>query len=65
MAGFARMKMWLVAALALVLVVQGCREEEQNRPLPYEKGTYRGKMDPPLSEEQIEQLRQRARAQRY
>ena len=59
----------LVAALLLFAVgftLQGCREDEQNRILSFEKGKYLGKPDQNLSAAQREQLRQRAKtAQHY
>jgi hypothetical protein len=54
----------LIAALAAsVLLVEGCREEEQDRPLVYDKGTYQGQPDQQLAQDQIEALRQRATRQ--
>jgi hypothetical protein len=50
-------------ALASALVVQGCREEEQDRPLTYDKGTYQGQADQKLDQQQVEALRQRAGGQ--
>lgn len=47
--------MLLVAGLA------ACREQEQARPLAYEKGVYGGQQDEPLTEEAQERLRQRQR----
>jgi len=41
-----------------------CAEEEQNRLLSYEKGTYLGKADQQLSEEQLRQLVRRSNGQR-
>jgi hypothetical protein len=55
---------WLAIA-GIVLVAQGCREEERNRPLTYDKGTYQGQPDPALSGEQVEMLRQRAAGQKF
>jgi hypothetical protein len=48
---------------ALVVVLGGCDEQEQNRPLRYEKGTYGGPRDPALDEAKLQDLRQRARQQ--
>ena len=45
------------------LALGGCRENEQNRVLMFEKGKYLGKPDQPLSEDQIEELRHRAEQQ--
>lgn len=53
------------AVLVAVAAVSGCREEEQNRPLTYEKGTYSGKPDQQLSEAQRQELRARTRNQAY
>lgn len=50
----------LVAGLA----ISGCRKEEQNRKLEFEKGTYLGKQDQSLTDEQITELRHRANGQR-
>ena len=55
---------WLAIA-GIALVAQGCREDEQNRPLLYDKGTYRGQPDPGLAEQQVEELRQRAARQKF
>ena len=53
---------WLVL-LSLALAVQGCREDEQNRLLFHEPGTYLGPPDQTLDAEQVEALRQRATRQ--
>lgn len=53
----------LLAALLLLtfgFALQGCRENEQDRILSFEKGTYLGKPDQKLSAAQKEKLRQRA-----
>ncbi len=52
----------IVAVAGLVSMVQGCREDEQNRPLSFDKGTYQGQVDS-LDREQVEALRQRAARQ--
>jgi len=49
----------LIGGLALA----GCDEGEQGRILRYEKGVYLGKPDPGLTEQQVDELRQRARMQ--
>ena len=56
---------WLLGALAAGLLVQGCREEEQDRPLLYDKGSYLGEPGPPLEQQQVDQLRYRARNQQF
>ena len=48
--------------LALVLLT-GCRAEDQGRPLLYEKGTYLGKQEPALTAEQRAALDRRATPQ--
>ena len=53
------------ALLASVAAVSGCREEEQGRPLFYEKGTYIGKPDQKLTAAQEQELRSRARNQAF
>lgn len=53
---------WL--AILGVGMLQGC-EQEQSRPLSYQKGTYQGQADAPLAPEQVEALRQRAAAQKF
>ena len=53
---------WLVL-LGVALALQGCREDEQDRILMYEPGTYLGQPDEPLDQEQVEALRQRATRQ--
>ena len=55
---------WL-AITGIALVAQGCREDEQNRPLTYDKGTYQGQPDEALGEEQVEALRQRSAGQKF
>ena len=54
-----------LALAGIVLMAQGCREEEQNRPLTYDKGTYQGQPDPALTEQQVEALRQRTTGQKF
>lgn len=52
----------LVGLCALVAgaALQGCRKEEQDRVLFFDKGTYLGKPDEPLTDQQIDALRRRA-----
>jgi hypothetical protein len=56
--------MWLAIA-GIALMTQGCREDEQNRPLLYDKGTYEGQPDQALSAEQVDALRQRSARQKF
>lgn len=55
---------WL-AMTGIVLAMQGCREDEQNRPLTYDKGVYQGRPDQALDEQQVEALRQRTAGQKF
>jgi hypothetical protein len=64
-AGSARLILGLAVTFLVVLAVQGCRQEEPNRPLLYHKGSYSGQTEPPLSEQQLERLRQRAQYQQF
>lgn len=50
--------------LALAVTLTACRKEEQGRKLQYEKGTYLGQADTPLSAEEKSELRLRATSQR-
>jgi len=61
----ARSLLGLTTAIVVMLAVQGCREDEQGRPLLYQKGTYQGQTEPPLSEQKVEQLRSRADNQKF
>ena len=45
------------------LLVSACDEAEQGRVLRYEKGTYLGPSPEPLENEQLNELRQRAKLQ--
>ena len=47
-----------------VMALSSCAEEEQNRLLSYEKGTYLGEADQSLSDEQVRKLMARANIQR-
>ena len=47
-----------------VAALSSCSEEEQNRLLSYEKGTYLGPADQSLSDEQVRKLMTRADIQR-
>lgn len=58
-----RAGVWL--ALLWVALLQACREEEQNRPLVYDKGAYQGQQDEPLSPAQVDELHHRANRQRF
>jgi hypothetical protein len=53
----------IAAGAGMVLVLAACDEAEQGRVLRYEKGTYLGQEDTPLSEQQLDELRARAQMQ--
>jgi hypothetical protein len=55
---------WLAIA-GIALGAQGCREDEQNRPLTYDKGVYQGQPDQALDDQQVEALRQRTAGQKF
>ncbi|MEM7653790.1 MAG: hypothetical protein AAF220_11510 [Pseudomonadota bacterium] len=55
----------LVSAVAALVLVAGCREEEQDRILFYDKGVYLGPEDTPLTEDGFQALRERAQAQHF
>lgn len=52
-------------ALVLVLPAAGCREDEQGRPLHFEKGVYGGSEDETLTQQDRDALRERAREQNF
>ena len=57
----------LLAAAALVAsagLLAGCNEEAE-RPLHFEKGTYQGPQDTPLSAERLDALKQRVNQGRF
>lgn len=60
-----RSGLWSILAVAALVALTGCREEEQNRVLHLEKGTYAGAPDTELSEEKRRELDARAQAQRF
>ncbi len=51
------------AALAGALLLAGCEEEEQDRILMFEKGTYLGQEDNAMGETSADELRARAKNQ--
>ena len=66
MSGVSRARLPLLLGCLLVagLAIGGCRKDEQNRTLEFEKGTYLGKSDQQLTNEQLTELRHRAEGQR-
>ena len=53
----------LVAVFGTSLTLAACDENEQGRILRYEKGTYLGQPDTALTEDQLSELRSRAKRQ--
>ncbi len=51
------------ALLICGLLLGACREDEQGRMLRFEKGTYLGQSDTPITDEGRAALRRRARTQ--
>ena len=64
MIAITRKFLFLLALTAVVTGLSSCAEEEQNRVLSYKKGTYLGKTDQQLSEDQLRTLINRSNAQR-
>ncbi len=57
---------WITCCLAVAgLALAGCREEEHDRVLFYEKGVYLGEPDQVLGPARIEELRHRASDQKF
>lgn len=50
-------------ALVSLAALAACDPDEQDRVLYHEPGTYQGKVDTPLSQEQVRELRGRATLQ--
>lgn len=55
----------LSAAVMASAFLAGCREEEQDRILLYQKGVYQGPVDASLKDERVGDLRDRALNQRF
>jgi hypothetical protein len=60
----AQIGVWF-AIVGIGLMAQSCREDEQSRPLTYDKGTYQGQQDEALTEEQVDTLGQRLARQKF
>jgi hypothetical protein len=54
----------IFALATFVVALSSCAEEEQNRVLSYDKGTYLGKQDQSLSSDQLRELMMRSHIQR-
>lgn len=63
MMGATRTVCTLASLMVAGLLLAACDPEEQGRVLHYEKGTYLGQTDEPISEETRRDLRDRARHQ--
>jgi hypothetical protein len=61
---FTKKTLGFFAMAVLLLGLTACAEEEQNRIIQYEKGTYLGKADQKLSPDQLQRLIARASGQR-
>ncbi|MEM8877611.1 MAG: hypothetical protein AAGD23_07035 [Pseudomonadota bacterium] len=55
----------LIAAGSVAAMVAGCRENEQGRPLAFDKGVYGGQADQQISDETRKQLQDRVRLQNF
>lgn len=55
----------VLGIFGILLLLQGCREEEQNQILIHEKGVYQGQQDRSLEAEQLQELRSRAGSQKF
>jgi hypothetical protein len=53
----------VIGIAACLMALAGCRAEEQGRILFYDKGTYLGPKEPPLSAEKLKELRKRTSEQ--
>jgi hypothetical protein len=58
-------KLAAAAGLVALAALAGCRQEEQGRPLTYDKGVYQGQPDDELAQDTLETLRLRAQRQSY
>jgi len=53
-----------IAAVAVLALAGGCRENEQNRPLEFQPHVYQGQKQPSLSGQQQRDLQERGNLQR-
>jgi hypothetical protein len=54
----------LIAAVAVIALAGGCRENERDRPLDFQPHVYKGQKPPPLSGQQQRDLQERGNLQR-
>ncbi len=54
-----------LAMFGLAIGISACREEERGRPMTKQKGVYEGPADEKLTEDRLEDLRQRASGQKF
>jgi hypothetical protein len=54
----------LILAAGAAVLVAGCREREQNRPLDFRPHVYQGEKSAPLTERQRRDLQERGNLQR-
>lgn len=59
----ARWALLLGCLFVVGVAASGCRKDEQNRPLTFEKGAYQGKADQNLTKDQLSELQQRVKDQ--
>jgi hypothetical protein len=64
MTNFVKKSLTIAALIAMAAGLGACAEEEQNRVLQYKKGTYLGKTDQKLSQDQLLELGLRSNGQR-
>lgn len=60
-----RARLAAAVVVAGLVALTGCREEEQDRVLLFEQGTYQGTPDNTLDDGQVSELRSRAQRQQY
>jgi len=59
-----RRRVALIAAVAVIALAGGCRENERDRPLDFQPHVYKGQKPPPLSGQQQRDLQERGNLQR-
>jgi hypothetical protein len=64
MTNFVKKSLTIAVLIGMAAGFGACAEEEQNRVLQYKKGTYLGKTDQKLSQDQLQELGLRSNGQR-